>query len=260
MTTKKEETARLDDVLEQIDLITDGIQTFKTAEDFDAYVTEQMKTADGEALEPKKARILALKEAIATAKQFFAEGQPAKVKIYVDPFITTPETKSVDSPANLSPSTGISLNSDNIVKSQGIKAVRALASLAKELSNPTSRLRSEVAKELKVDVAKGVAIDTLAKVCMMFGIPADEAMECASWKVGDAIWSLQQAAKMEQLVEAVSGLATPAAPVEAAESDAEKTATTKSYQWPMDLNARYFDPIKKQFVEEPKSWSRTSRG
>ncbi len=221
-------TTNLDTVLAEIETMTDGFNGVKSfdAKEFDAYCSEQLEKAKGEEPEPAKKRLIALNEAIATAKQFYAENLPAKVTVYIDPAQQESTEKHAESPSQLKQGEGPMFADTNIVKN----IAKRMVSLAKSLNDSKSDIRVAVDKADRTTVAKaGEAAAMLTKIATAFGIDMSNSEDACeiSWKVGDAVRAIQQAAKLEQAMTALAsmGSAAPAAPAEPAKAADETPAT-----------------------------------
>jgi hypothetical protein len=71
----------------------------------------------------------------------------------------------------------------------------------------------------KKTTQRGPVADVLSKIAGMLGISAED-LEDDPWKVSDAVWALQDAKKVEGILDAVSGVEAPAAEESTVEAEA----------------------------------------
>jgi hypothetical protein len=191
-----------------------GIEKEMTEEEFGAYVEAQLDEAGKEPTEKSAPRLKALKSAIVTAKAAFAGGSSVKITVF-----KAPDVPTVIIPAKeAQPSSGTSNVSFNAAE-MNVVAKRAHA-LAKHLTDDKSEVRTTLAKsaEGKTVIAKaGEAAKMLDGIAQLFGVSATNCegeYYGLGWRVSDIIRAVEDAARVENamqaLASALGGTAAPA--------------------------------------------------
>jgi hypothetical protein len=115
-----EGASSLDASIETVDSLLDEMDGFRRFDSagFDGYVAEQTKAAEKEEGDVRKARLVALREAMDAAKSAFASGGKARIKMYVDPDQHQTTKAESATPANLPvDENGIAFANVDVVKS-----------------------------------------------------------------------------------------------------------------------------------------------
>lgn len=231
----------------------DGFRRFDSA-GFDGYVAEQMKAAEGEEGDVKKARLSALRDSMTAAKAAFGEGGSgkARIKAYVaggDSAEATTTEKTADAAVEVAP-----LPTFEVMKS-------VVGSLRHEVNKADGSV---------VPVAKsGEARATLDRLALAFGLlPYDGETEVSAyrigWEVQDAVCALDKLAEMEEalaffgsmgmlagLAPAGGGADAGGGAADGAVAKGDKSPVVKSDDlptnvgaikdalgWPLDMNAK----------------------
>ena len=184
-----------------------------TKEEFGVYVDQQLEKASTDATdEVRIARVKALREIITAAKASFALAESASFTVYTDPLQgPPPTTKTVEAPANLPALGDGNVQYDPFVN-KSVGAV--MVSMAKHLVDPKSITHVELAKSedavTKALIEKAGSASALLLACAQaFGIKpeetdGDEYRSSIAWKVRDIICAVEQAARVEQAMNAMN--------------------------------------------------------
>lgn len=186
-----EGASSLDASIETVDSMLDEMDGFRRFDSagFDGYVAEQTKAAEKEEGDVRKARLVALREAMEFAKSAFASGGKARIKMYVDPDQQQTTKAESPTPANLPvDANGIAFANVDVVKS-------IVGSL---------RFHVNKADGSVVPVAKaGESRAMLDRLALALGLePYDGETKVdpyrIAWKVEDAVCALGKLAQMDE--------------------------------------------------------------
>ncbi len=216
--TEGEGASSLDASIETVDSMLDEMDGFRRFDSagFDGYVAEQTKAAEKEEGDVRKARLVALREAMEAAKSAFASGGKARIKMYVDPDQQQTTKAEVTPPANLPvDANGIAFANVDVVKS-------VVGSLRFHVNKADGSI---------VPIAKaGESRAMLDRLALALGLePYDGETKVdpyrIAWKVEDAVCALGKLAQMDEAfamfgtMTGVLGAMAPAAPASGTTSE-----------------------------------------
>lgn len=294
MPTTTKTTSSLDAALAKIDqylaAAEPGVRQM-SPEQFQEYTAAEIEKALAEAAggkeELSKARLEHLKAQIAAAKAVYDEGATlAPITFFKDPWQTLPGESAVKGEANV-PQPAITPTGESniefkedVVFVQTEKGGRELSPLMKALifvakASEKSPLRQKLSKAEggpEIIQKAGEAQNILSGIATMFGVAVDEPADLLDydfrWSVADTIKVLQSAAKLEGVMQQMSGMLS-AAVAAAAKSEgsapAESATVSKSSDagpaWPLDMANVSFDEkagVLKGAEDDKLYWGRDS--
>lgn len=269
----------LDTALEKIDQLlsspTLGVQQM-TAEQFQAHTAAELEKALGEATNGKaevsKMRLEHLKAQITTAKAVYDSGATlAPITMFQDPWQTKPGESASKGEATVPQSAITPTGDSNVQFKDDVVFVqtekgRELSPLMKGLiviakasdKSPARQKLSKAEGGAEIIQKAGEAQSILANIATMFGIavegPADLLDYEFKWDVSDTISALQSAAKLEGVMQQMSGMLAAAAAAKGAGEQAAAEGVNKSANqppapppapaegpWPTDMASAVFD-------------------
>lgn len=212
--------SNLVDVVKELETIDPNTKEMQPAE-FAAYVQEQTAALQKELLQ--STRVDSLAKAAEVAKASFELSGTARVAIFRDPYQLQPQVaKAVDGKAVA-------------------KSFAALAHEMRDGGKAHAVLQKSEEAGARALVQKQGASELLARVAALFGVteyePDGDYYESLGYKVKDIICAVEQAARVEQAMQTLSGLLPAPAPVQQSAS-AEKAAVEKGFAWPVDMSPK----------------------
>lgn len=214
---------------------TETMQTMTAAEALAAITTELANT------EVTKDRAAYLKSVLGElSKNNFESTSTVELKVLNDPTLIKPTTAtgSIQALGAATPDSNFASNTSSVQK---------IALVVKALIDKA---------DLKTRIEKSALTAKLDDIKSMFGLTDDDMKNTydVRWKVGDLIGVLQDAIKLEKLVNGSTTKDDTTVVVETAKA-AAPAAPVPEPAWPRDMAGAKFDPVKKAYEPEVSPWA-----
>lgn len=175
---------------------------------------------------------------------------------------TVIEIKVLNDPMQIKPVT------ETIGTIQSLATAQPDSSMA---SNLTGVGKAQLIQKLlvdKIELKKSALTDKMEQIKAMFMLTDADLSDSYDlrWKIGDLLGVLQNAIKLETMINGVPattappapGFAPAAAPPAGAGAAFKAAETDPAPVWPRDMASAKFDPVKKSYEAEPFAWGKDS--
>lgn len=164
------------------------------------------------------------------------------------------------------------LNDPDLIKpvTERIGTIQSLAAAAPDsgfASNLTGIAKAQLIQKLlldKVELKKSALTDKLEQIKAMFALSDTDMNDSYDmrWKIGDLIGVLQNAIKLEVMINGAP-TAAPAVPAPAVGAPSPAGASSAGASmfkaaWPRDMAGAKFDPVTKSYAPESPAWGNDS--